>query len=342
MVLSALILLSLSSVPSQELHAKCTTYLGNLNRLMEHKNRERMMAHYADYIFGQDERRYQRIHRDDADLRIEEIPSLGDWAEAKIRTLGPDFAVPRFPKIKVRVPHLTHRNKSTTVHRVSVESIDARKRIETFSNLIRALQLPLQRPLRWVDLGAGHGMALQEALKDPALGPRIVKLMAVDKFDYRDPDFDKRIPYIVSDASIAKLGRPDLITIVELSQYVPDKLKLLAHAYNELEDHGVVLLLAEDSPMEWIRYRLARTKRKLPEEFFIELQKHHIEFAISFKGYRDFDISWDSQGVMIRKKPGTRMIVKTPLIDIWENPEGYLASYYDLTRGSPIRITESP
>ena len=141
--------------------------------------------------------------------------------------------------------------------------------------------------------------------------------------------------------SFKKGERPGLITLIESLQYFPDKLRVFVHLYNQLADNGVLVVASENRAFEWIRSRdhFILGRDPIVDDMIAPIVAEGIEL-VALMSYRRWGHISDARMFAIRRKPGTRLVAQTRLHNIWTNPHGYSASYYELshTGRAPIKV----
>lgn len=207
----------------------------------------------------------------------------------------------------------------------------------------------------WADMGGGRGLPMRE-LAARGDGSWLTKL-DVDLFDFGLEGLtEEEIAYledkspgitspenaptvVLGDATTMVLPlRPDVVTSVEGVQYLNDPLKAIAGWYNQLHDNGLLIVSAEHDWASWIRYQREPgegDRDKTPTKNLLdELGRKGIDFAASYEadyesGHRPDFNPGEFRNMVIRKRPGTSLVLNAALQDVWVNPWNFKASYYD-------------
>jgi len=212
----------------------------------------------------------------------------------------------------------------------------------------------------WADAGGGLGAAQREWSRK-GLGADVRRVL-VDLFDWERLSSERlahaarllgrrtfaarhRPDVLLADAAAVRFPpgeRPNLITSIESIQYWPDKLGGLINLYNQLEDGGILVVSAEHAWPTWIRTKgsvISHTSTVF-DDFIAALARAGVEVAaVVPDGHSPAE---DARALVIRKKPGTRLIQDARLLDLWVNPYGYSASYYGKLRAGrpPVRVAD--
>lgn len=220
------------------------------------------------------------------------------------------------------------------------------------------------RPIHWVDMGGGRGLAMRQiALLDQLQEKTVMTNVDLLKHDIQDiseedqnyiknkyPGIlnDNVAPqFIQSNMEIVTLPQPaDLITSIESIQYLSNPLAALCNWYNQLNNDGIMIIANEHRWSNWIRYEGSYfSSDPSPIEPFVkQMETSKIPFAFSNSSYNHD--GWESDGdkdfrnMIIQKRPNTSMFLKAQVKSIWTNPHQYKAVYYE-EGGSIIDIKDS-
>jgi hypothetical protein len=210
--------------------------------------------------------------------------------------------------------------------------------------------------VRWVDMGGGRALPMRQLNSTSGFMQRF-KTTNVDLFDFgldgllpsELEELERLAPgateseaepvLITENVETVTLSEPaDIITSIELMQYLNDPLAALTNWYNLLDDNGVMMIATEHAWCSWIRYKREPSNvcsYETPiKQFLKELLKNGINFAITKEsdwpnGTRPA-VDPDYFRIMaIQKKPGTFLRVTEPVTDIWVNPYKFKAVYYE-------------
>jgi|GEM_PF-2365701 len=220
----------------------------------------------------------------------------------------------------------------------------------------------------WADAGGGLGGAQRQWSRDGA-DADVVRVL-VDLFDweklsvarmveagdyYDNVNLDGRTlldarhrpQVLLADVAKARFPqslRPNLITSIESVQYWPDKIAAIVNLYNQLQDGGVLAIAAEHSWATWIRTQgvIVSHTSTLFDDLVAALSAAGVEVAaVVPHGAEPVE---NLRSLVIRRKPGTRLVQHARLADTWLNPHGYAASdYAPLPDGrAPISVVAAP
>jgi SAM-dependent methyltransferase len=210
------------------------------------------------------------------------------------------------------------------------------------------------RPVQWVDMGGGRALPMRQLGSDPEVRHRLI-MTNVDLFDFgvkglepKEVDYlEGRNPGVMQEAAAphliqanvetVKLPEPaDVITSVEMIQYLDNPLVSLSNWYNQLADNGLMLITTETDWASWIRYDSGLGNEN-------ETPTKHLLQALSLAGVAHAasdETDWENgtrpildpgrfRNLVIQKKPGTEMLVHSKVKKIWVNPMDYKAVYYE-------------
>lgn len=223
----------------------------------------------------------------------------------------------------------------------------------------------LGNSVHWADMGGGHGLAMRQIpLIDDSRSN--LRLTNVDLFDYGDELFmpddlsylgelnpaifepEAKPDLLMTDVQTVELEtKADLITSIEVIQYLDDPINALCNWYNNLNDDGVMVVSQDPDLSQWIRFdkttRTSENWSEWPTKYLLQdLARSSIRFAISngldwFPGQRKFDPE-DFRTIAIQRKRGTTLRQNSTVTDIWVSPNDYKAVYYE--RKTPLIIVD--
>lgn len=251
------------------------------------------------------------------------------------------------------------RNSSSSVAELlRSHTTDEKPSLQT---LLTGIQRNISKPATWIEMGGGRALAMRQIALDPDIDPR-TKMINVDLFDYGlDGLSDEELHYLeqhypnVTDSitkpttllanieTVALDEKPQLITSVEVLQYLDDPMNALTNWYNQLDDDGVMIVATEHSFGQWIRYE--NTQARWPMEAFTEaLTEHGITHAYTdtsdyYHGGRENITAERMRTLAIQKKPNTTLTPVHAPTKVWTNFSHFKAAYYP--EACPIKITSS-
>lgn len=227
----------------------------------------------------------------------------------------------------------------------------------TLDRLLKGLsQAKTDQTLIWVDMGGGRALPMRQLGATPNTSTRL-KMTAVDLFDYGldglKPDElqflenlapgmtkPEAAPGIITDnvETVCLPEAADIITAVEIMQYLNNPLAALANWYNQLTDQGILVVATEHDWTSWIRYdedlQGSKQDRTASEDFLEELTRAGIHYAATNRSDWQSGVRPDLDPNQIRilcvqKKPGTCLQITKPVSNIWINPYNFKAIYYE-------------
>jgi trans-aconitate methyltransferase len=139
--------------------------------------------------------------------------------------------------------------------------------------------------------------------------------------------------YVEADVQTVTLSGPaDLITSLEVIQYLNNPLSAIANWYNQLEDRGIMAVATEWDWASWLRTEddIARKQKTPTEQLLLSLGEAGIQFAITSdvdRSYRKYEPN-RFRVLAVEKAANTKMTVNVPVTEIWINPDKYKAVYY--------------
>jgi hypothetical protein len=223
------------------------------------------------------------------------------------------------------------------------------------------------RPIRWVDMGGGRGLAMRQLRSAPDVDSRL-EMTNVDLFDHgfagikptRLERLEALAPGITGSESKPKLivdnvetvilSEPaDLITSIEGIQYLDDPLRTLSNWYNQLIDNGVMFVATDDTWPDWIRYKGERNNdeyRDTPIKHLLEeLSENGINYAVT--NYSDDESGGrppldlrSFRKLAIQKKPGTLLKVTQPVTKVELDRSNYKYVHYEASADGSSPIVE--
>jgi hypothetical protein len=216
--------------------------------------------------------------------------------------------------------------------------------------ILRALHATRDRSITWIDLGGGVGVAQRKVAERERGKTKTINMINIDITDAEnDPvehkyfdDTKKREgqnifdpqfrPTLIHDDIVKAQApvMPDLVTSIESIQYVERKLELIVNWYNQLADHGL-LIISTESPAwgSWVRDQgnSIMGEDRVFTNFVNALKAARIKCAAT--KIHDHEEGYNSTStLLIVKKPGTQLKLTVDLVSTWENPYNYIASYY--------------
>ncbi|HSX07501.1 MAG TPA: hypothetical protein VLG11_01260 [Candidatus Saccharimonadales bacterium] len=227
------------------------------------------------------------------------------------------------------------------------------------------------QPVSWVDMGGGRALAMRQLGSIPEVRAKLT-MTNVDLFNFGleglEPEELAHLeglapgmtspetePILITD-DVEKVMLPepaDVITSVEVMQYLNNPLATLANWYNQLADTGLMIVAAEHDWARWVNYERepgSALQDETPTKHLLEvLKQNDIQFAVTDRSDRQDgdrpDLDPTCFRIMaIQKKPGTRLKVTKPVTEVWVNSYNYKAVFYeaaDDSASSPVEIVHS-
>lgn len=221
--------------------------------------------------------------------------------------------------------------------------------------------------VNWVDMGGGRALPMRQLGSLPDFKQRI-KMTNVDLFNFgleglkpdeleylkglvpgmTEPEAE---PILITDnVETVKLPETaDIITSVEVMQYLNNPLEAIANWYNQLADNGIIVVATEHNWTSWIRYNRhsgINERNETPAKHLLEkLSRAGINYAVTAEsdwqsGVRP-DVDPDRVSIMaIQKKPGTSLRVTKPVSEVWVNPYYFKATYYEASNDGSVSTIE--
>lgn len=212
------------------------------------------------------------------------------------------------------------------------------------------------QPLNWVDMGGGRALPMRQLGTAPGVKSRL-SMTNVDLFNFgldglkpdeleyleglapgmTEPEAEPA--FITADVeTVSLLGQADIITSVEVMQYLNNPLEALANWYNQLADNGIMIVATEHDWASWIRYNreLGSSERdETPAKHLLEgLSRAGINYAVTDESDWQSGVRPDVdpnrvRTMAVQKKPGTSLRVTKPVTKVWVNPYNFKAAYYE-------------
>jgi SAM-dependent methyltransferase len=210
--------------------------------------------------------------------------------------------------------------------------------------------------VRWVDMGGGRGLPMRQLANDTEKSSHLV-MTNVDLFDYGLDELNSNeinqleklapgmtheaaAPYLIqADIETVVLPEPaDLITSVESMQYVNNPLAAMSNWYNQLADDGLMVISTEHDWTSWMRYKQA------PGAQYNDITPaHHLlatlkEAGVAYAATTEIDFDNGVRpkldpnrvsNLVVKKLPGTQMVVNSSVSEVWVSPYSYKAVYYE-------------
>lgn len=207
-------------------------------------------------------------------------------------------------------------------------------------------------PLHWVDVGGGRMLAQRELMHkfdhaDIALSTVDLFDHGLDGLDFIHKDelahlFSDHAPTLIQDdATHAQFPRAaNLVTAIELFEYLDDPLAVLANLYNQTSPGGIVVI---GTAYDWSRSILRKRAdgqviRDNPSRMpAAELLRTFREHDIAFAATREVDIAQGQrphlrdeayQVLAIEKRANTRLAIARAALTPSLMPDGYKVQFY--------------
>lgn len=217
----------------------------------------------------------------------------------------------------------------------------------------------------WVDMGGGRALPMRQLATHPYFQRRL-KMINVDIFDYgldRLSSDELRYleglapgmtevnsePILISDnIETVKLSEPaDLITCIEVMQYLDNPLEALSNFYNQLNDNGIMFVATQHEWADWIQY----DKGLIGQQYF-ETPVEHLLKALSHAGINyavTSESDWKSglrpkiepsqvRIMAIKKKPHTKLLINNSVTNVRINPWNFKSTYYDYSEEGLVKV----
>ncbi len=212
-------------------------------------------------------------------------------------------------------------------------------------------------PVNWVDMGGGRALPMRQLGGMPDFAERL-NMTNVDLFNFGLEGLDaQELEYLESlapgmtepeaepalirdNVETVQLPEPaDIITSVEVMQYLNNPLESMTNWYNQLADNGILFVATQHEWTGWIRYDRepgSSQRDETPAKHLLEeLSQAGINHAATYEsdwenGLRPRLDPNDVRIMAIQKKPGTALRVTKPVTEILEvNPHNFKAAYYE-------------
>jgi len=236
----------------------------------------------------------------------------------------------------------------------------------SLEGVIKGLYQRKQAPVTWVDMGAGEALIMRELATRSEMAGKL-EMIAVDLLDYNLRQFDKeelamleemalgitedrtRPLRVIADIGTVALPKPaDLITAVEVTQYLDDPLRAVANFYNQLADGGLMIVANASGWSNGLMY-VGRPEERATRDLVVALDQADVSHAaqhthdwpektfIPEDSRRRDEIDFHAMHLLgVQKKPGTELVVNTELMDVFTEEHNYKWVYYQPpTAGSP-------
>jgi hypothetical protein len=231
--------------------------------------------------------------------------------------------------------------------------------VEGLEGLFRQISLLRERPIVWVEMGGGRALAMRQIARLPEMRRKVL-MFNIDLFDYDLKELSKEeiesgIKYpglfdsitkptlIKADSETVKLPKKvDIITSIESIQYLNNPLAAICNWYNQLTDHGLLIIATEGYWSELIRSEgCIYASDPTPIKPLLSILKNEkIAFETGDISLRNFNSRVEFRRLMIEKKPNTKMIINSSIVKICKNPDSaYKITFYEKDK-EPIKVRE--
>lgn len=217
------------------------------------------------------------------------------------------------------------------------------------------------RTVSWVDMGGGRGLAMRQialTAKNQNLATTVVDLFDYGLNDLKPAEIERLERHcpgittlstapniILADVeTVALPEKADIITSVEVIQYLNNPLASLANWYNQLADFGIMMIATPHKWTQWIHYvdHYSLPEDNTPPRHLLnELTKAGIPYAATGQldyenGFRP-DLRPDHvRSLIIQKQPDTKMQVNSSVAEIKIVPKNYKRTLYHEPKDAPI------
>lgn len=197
----------------------------------------------------------------------------------------------------------------------------------SISGILRSMADARQRPAHWADMGGGYGVALRQAVVEPASRGKIrttnVDLLAL-KLAGLGPatlkNLDRLSPGILDDEAVPQFiqanaetvclpEKADFVTAFELKQYLDHPLGAFCNWYNQTADDGFLAISTDHNWSAAIRYQGSPTPGLPMKHVLKELRRNEVPFAAcTIQDARDGRRLYDPttfRVLAVQKKAGT-------------------------------------
>lgn len=223
------------------------------------------------------------------------------------------------------------------------------------------------KPVSWVDMGGGRALPMRQLASSAESRDKVI-MTNVDLFDFRlggldsdevdyleglSPGITDEVTaprFIHADVETVILPEPaDVITSVEVMQYLNNPLAAISNWYNQLTDSGVLIISTEHDWASWVRYQreLGQGDRdETPTKHLLaELDKAGVAHAASQEsdwesGIRPYLNPGRFCNLVIQKRQGTKMVVNSAVTEVWVNQYDFKAAYYEGPRAGARAVLE--
>jgi len=223
-------------------------------------------------------------------------------------------------------------------------------------NVLEGIAEEKGRPAHWADMGGGHGFAMRGLSlvcrsKDkakPAMthvdalvrDPNEISSVVMDITECNYPDIlnPKYAPdFIQADIHTVVLEEPaDVITAVEVVQYLNNPLAAIASWYNQLAEDGALVVTSDHAWGTWNRYSESTgplSQQRFPiEDFIVALRRAGARCAVSSANRspdRENPENMEKiRRLVIEKMPDTEVVINSELDYVYTNQHDYKIPYY--------------
>lgn len=236
-----------------------------------------------------------------------------------------------------------------------IEAICGGKQDASIETLVNAL-VARDGFVRIADLMGGLSIWQRELARLPSVKKSLVQFVSVDLFNWElhgaeasisrtkvelgENIFDEsyRPRLIVADVHNQVFKEDEKVTltvVMEGMQYLHDKIGALAAWYNQASDGGIILV-GGSKWSEWLSIEGTNepafpSVAKALEAAGITIITQGANCQVSGLSQKITENPFeDPNVVLIERKPNTWIYPNIKLVDIWENPHGYIRSYYKL------------
>jgi SAM-dependent methyltransferase len=223
----------------------------------------------------------------------------------------------------------------------------------SLEGVLQGMSDGLTRPLHWVEMGGGRGLAMRQ-LAAKNVGRQALNMTNVDLLDFgldgleieyleglaTDLTAENAQPRLIqANIETVSLNEPaDVITSVEVMQYLNDPIGAICNWYNLLADNGLLIISTEGDWTSWIRYQREPgqgNREETPAKHLLEaLQVGGVPFAASAEsdyenGFRPKLDPDCIETLVVQKRPGTQLVVNSPVTRVWVNPYMFKVAFYE-------------
>lgn len=223
-------------------------------------------------------------------------------------------------------------------------------KISSLQNLLLNLHKRENRMINWVDFGGGKTVAMREAGLITDLKGK-VKMYNVDLIDHQLENLElsrTKPEFIQGNMESICLPKPaDLITSIETIQYLNDPIRTICNAYNQLADHGFLIIAAEREFSDRTRFEdnYGLYDRPPLMTLLSDLKTTGVPHAVAKTAYRPEDARlYESVSnyrlLILQKVPSTYLEQTTSVVKIFENTFRFKTITYQ-NSDHVVRITNA-